>query len=463
MSGPWTVSRRVTVVVGLVVLLVSVFIALTVSLTARRVLLDRVDDDLEVFAARALTISAERGTPEASDDGYQPFARITLDLDGTVLSEQAAGFPDAPEPLPDLGTLTSSDLTTAGLRTVEATDQAGSVRIVIRQSPGGYEVMATSLDAVDAASRKAMGTSLGLGLLAASVGIAVTSLVVRRGFRPINTMIDTAQAIADGDLSQRTDLVESSTELGRLSTALDHMLARIEKSDTERLAEAERVRRFADDASHELRTPISVISGYVELYHDGGIPPGAGMDRAMSRITEAVDRAGRLIEDLLALAKLDQEIGGNRVQLDLGALLADIAEDARVSTGREIHCEVRGRVLVIGDGMWLRQAIDNLVANAVAYTPSPTPIELTAEVENDVTRLAVTDHGPGIAEADRERVFDRFARPDDSRSRSQGGTGLGLAIVREVVASHDGTVSITETVGGGTTVQILLPSPRADS
>ncbi len=231
----------------------------------------------------------------------------------------------------------------------------------------------------------------------------------------------------------------------------------IEKADRERLREAERLRRFADDASHELRTPISAIAGYAELYNAGGVEPGPGLDRAMARITEASDRAGRLIEDLLALARLDREIGINRSPLDLSALVADIVEDARVGTSRDITCDTAGPVVITGDGVWLRQAIDNLINNAVAHAPDSTSIELIVDTVGHQARLLVVDHGPGVPESERERVFDRFARPDNGRDRSHGGAGLGLAIVREVVLSHGGEVAILETPGGGATVQMLLP------
>ncbi|MFW2339808.1 MAG: sensor histidine kinase, partial [Acidimicrobiia bacterium] len=186
-------------------------------------------------------------------------------------------------------------------------------------------------------------------------------------------------------------------------------------------------------------------------------------DRAMARIHEASGRAGRLIEDLLALARLDREIGVSRSTLDIGALVADIAEDSRISTGRDVRSQIAGGTLVNGDRVWLRQAIENLIGNAVAYAPKPSPIELIVRQEAEEVEVLVVDHGLGIPEAERERVFDRFARPDRARDRSHGGAGLGLAIVREVVLSHGGEVRIHETPGGGATVEIVLPLAVSDS
>ena len=456
MSSPWTLRQRLTIVVGLVVLGVSAVIAVTVSLATRSVLIDRVDQDLQALAMRPQPRPGQNDPPPA-DDSFQPFGLVVFDADGQVMLGQPRGFSDDPEPLPDVGGLTVEEMREGGFVTLDAADGNGSVRALIRTTPTGFEMLTQSLESVDANARQTVAISLVVGFLAALVGITSTSLELRRGFRPVDDMIETAGAIAEGDLSRRTDLVQSETELGRLAGALDHMLDRIEGADRERLREAERLRRFADDASHELRTPIAAIAGYAELFEAGGVEAGPGLDRAMARIREASDRAGRLIEDLLALARLDREIGINRSPLDLSALVTAIVEDSRVSSGRDIRADVPGRVAVNGDAVWLRQAIENLITNANTHSPDSTPIELVVRQAADGVEVLVVDHGPGIPEPERGRVFDRFARPDAGRDRTHGGAGLGLAIVREVVLSHGGEVTILETPGGGATVQMLLP------
>ncbi|MCP3939103.1 MAG: HAMP domain-containing histidine kinase [Actinomycetia bacterium] len=458
-----------TLVVGIIILIVSTSIAIVVSVATRNALVEQVDEDLITFSTRpapsTTPLDPAPGDPEqpqvepAGSESFQPFALMHFDHDGEIILVQTAGYPSEPEPLPDVSTLTQADLerragTFITLGTAEGT---GSVRALVRTNPNGYELLAQSLDSVDASSQQMVATSLAVSLLASVVGIAVAWLLLRRGFRPVDDMIDTAGAIASGDLSRRTEPVESTTELGRLATALDHMLTRIESADRERLSEADRLRRFVDDASHELRTPIAAISGYAELYTEGGIEPGPKLDRAMARIGEASLRAGRLIEDLLALARLDQEIGFGREQLDVAALAEQIAEDATVSSGREIFADTSGPIIVDADPVWLRQAIENLINNAVTHAPHSASIEVVTASTSSQARIAVIDHGPGIAETERERVFDRFARPDSGRARAHGGAGLGLAIVREVVLSHDGEIEVRETPGGGATVQITLP------
>ncbi len=468
MNRPWTLRRRLTIVVGLIILIVSASIAVTVSVATRNALTERVDEDLLAFSTRPPPGSVNPPDPAAAgepqtgptgDERFQPFALIRFDPGGQIVFELPAGYADDPQPLPDVSALTSTDLADhAGtFLTLGTVGEVGSVRALVRKNPEGYELLAQSLDSVNATARQMVAISLAVSMLAALAGITVAWLLLRRGFRPVDDMIETAGAIAAGDLSRRTDLVESTTELGRLATALDHMLARIESAERDRLREAERLRRFVDDASHELRTPIAAITGYAELYTEGGVEPGPKLDRAMARINEASHRASRLIEDLLALARLDREVGAGRERLDVSALMEDIAEDTRISTGRDIHLDTAGPVVVEADPVWLRQAIENLINNAISHGASSTSVELVVTRIANQAQMAVIDHGPGIAETERERVFDRFTRPDAGRDRTHGGAGLGLAIVREVVLSHDGNVEVSETPGGGATVRISLP------
>ena len=470
MNRPWTLRRRLTIVVGLVILIVSASIAVTVSVATRNALIEEVDKTLLTFSTRPPPAPSpsdpaatdEPQTEPTGDEPFQPFALIRFNDGGEIVFQKPAGYADEPEPLPDVSALTAADLVgSAGtFLTLGTVGDAGSVRALVHENPAGYDVLAQSLDSVDSTTRRMVATSLAVSLLAALAGITVAWILLRRGFKPVDHMIDTAGAIAEGDLTKRADLVQSNTELGRLATALDHMLARIESADRDRMREAERLHRFVDDASHELRTPIAAITGYAELYSEGGVEPGPQLDRAMARINEAGQRAGRLIEDLLALARLDREIGSGRERMDVAALIEDIAEDARISTGRDIRSDAAGPLIVEADPVWLRQAVENLISNAVSHAGSSGSIELVASRTANRAQIAVIDHGPGIPETERELVFDRFARPDRGRDRAQGGAGLGLAIVREVVVSHDGEVGITETPGGGTTVQISLP--RAD-
>jgi two-component system OmpR family sensor kinase len=240
------------------------------------------------------------------------------------------------------------------------------------------------------------------------------------------------------------------------------MLARLEAADADRRRDAERLRRFVDDASHELRTPITAIAGYAELYQAGGVAPGAPLERAMARISEASERATRLVEDLLALARLEREIGSRSEDTDLEPLVLALAEDTRVTTGREVWADTAGPVVLHADPLWLRQALDNLVHNALTHAPEDRPVTVVLRHDDREAVVTVVDHGPGVGADDRDRVFERFARLDGESGRPARGTGLGLSIVREIVDAHEGRVEVVDTPGGGASFTIRLPrrAPR---
>ncbi len=165
-----------------------------------------------------------------------------------------------------------------------------------------------------------------------------------------------------------------------------------------------------------------------------------------------------LVDDMLVLARLDQGRPLEQEPVDLQAIATDAVADARaVAPKREISLTSSGRVIVNGDDTRLRQAVGNLVRNAIVHTPSQTPIDVTLSTEDSVARLLVADHGPGLPAEDVDRIFEPFYRADPSRSRDSGGAGLGLSIVSAVVTAHGGHVKVRETEGGGATFEVELP------
>jgi two-component system OmpR family sensor kinase len=291
----------------------------------------------------------------------------------------------------------------------------------------------------------------------------------------------TAAAIAGGDLSRRIPERPSSTEVGRLTRSLNGMLSQIESAFRAREASEARTRRFAADASHELRTPLASIRGFAELYRQGAVPPDE-VPRTMGRIEDEARRMGSLVEDLLLLARLDEQRPTRSDPVDLAVIAGDAVHDARgLDPGRTVSLvglrPDGGPVpaLVRGDEDRLRQVVANLVANAVRHTPAGTPIEVAVGVETGsadgapgadgasrVAVLEVRDHGAGLAPEQASRVFERFYRVDASRQRGRGGgSGLGLSIVAAVVAAHRGTVQVTQTPGGGATFRVQLPADEA--
>ena len=338
----------------------------------------------------------------------------------------------------------------------------------------------------------------------AIVGIAV----VRASLRPLADIEKTARAIAAGDLSRRVPDQDPHTEVGQLGRSLNSMLAQIETSfDARTRSEAaarrseERMRQFVADASHELRTPLTAMRGYAEYYRQrGGLqespaeaeaaPPGNGpasngpvsnelggsgqltradMDRIMQRVEQESARMGVLVEDMLLLARLDQQRPIEHRPVDLLTLAADAVQDARIiAPGRDITLDVGSGAafLVLGDEVRLRQVIGNLMNNALTHTPEGTPVavRLLAGPHQPVPSviLEVADRGPGLRQDQAEHVFERFYRADQARTRTAGGTGLGLAIVAALVAAHDGTVALRTAPGQGATFRITLPlAPEA--
>ena len=287
-------------------------------------------------------------------------------------------------------------------------------------------------------------------------------LLIRIGLRPLDRMGATAGAIAAGDLSRRVSPAAPRTEVGRLGLALNAMLEQIEGAFAERQASEERLRRFLSDASHELRTPLTSIRGYAELFRMGATSDPSDTAKAMARIEEEAARMGVLVEDLLALARLDEMPQSRREPVDLAPLVADAADDARAAAReRAVTVTIDGEHLVSGDPSQLRQVLGNLTRNALTHTPAGSPIELSVSSANGYVRVEVRDHGGGLPEGAGASVFERFWRSEAGRGRGKAGAGLGLAIVAAIVDAHGGRVSAFNAPGGGAAFRIEIPAIRA--
>ena len=364
---------------------------------------------------------------------------------------------DAPVPL-----LKASDVEAirgGRAATVGSDDVSVQYRMLAREAPNGTTlVMALPLNGVQDTVRRLIA----LEFLAVAAVLAVLALVmwwvIRLGVRPVQRMTETASAIAGGDLSRRVPEGAVGTEAGELGVALNGMLGRIEEAFGQRSASEARLRQFVADASHELRTPVTTIRGYAELYRTGGLGEPVDLDEAMRRTEQEAIRMGSLVDDLLRLARLDQGRPLEREPVDLTQLAADGVRDAlAVQPDRTITAVTPEVVTVLGDESHLRQVIANLVTNALLHAPGA-PIEVRVRQSEAGAIVEVVDEGPGMTDADASRAFERFYRADASRSRHQGGSGLGLSIVDATVRAHGGTVSLITAPGAGTTVRLELPA-----
>jgi two-component system OmpR family sensor kinase len=316
------------------------------------------------------------------------------------------------------------------------------------------------------------------GIVLALIGVVAT-VVVRLGLRPLTRIEQTAEAIAGGELDRRVPDSDPRTETGRLGAALNVMLGRLAAALRERERSEHRLRQFVADASHELRTPLTSIRGFAELYRRGGARTPAEVELLTGRIEAEAIRMGVLVEDLLLLARLDQERALDITAVDLLVLAADAVHDAKArDPDRAVTLsQGSGAVHVLGDEYKLRQVVTNLVTNALTHTPAGTPVHLAVRPhtlrtvddspvaqagagqlpDGPLGMLEVHDEGPGIPPDQAPQVFNRFHSADPLGSGHRGGSGLGLAITAAILEAHNGRIELHTAPRRGTTFRVLLP------
>ncbi|MBR7828390.1 HAMP domain-containing histidine kinase [Actinospica sp. MGRD01-02] len=337
----------------------------------------------------------------------------------------------------------------------------------------GYVLVATPLSSVDATVAHLDRLDISVDIAVGFALLGVGYVLVRRTLRPLREIEAAAAAISAGDLARRIPHGHPKTEIGQLSKSLNGMLGQIEaafgaqaRSEAEALRSEAHMRQFAADAGHELRTPLASIRGLTEIYRQGAVDARQTPD-LMRRIEDEATRMGVLVEDLLLLARLDQQRPLAHDRVHLVALAADSITAARARTAdRTIELAVErpsgsAEPVVTGDENRLRQAVDNLLTNAVRHTPDDTPITVRVRPDEQPGRYAldVLDTGQGLSPADAARVFERFYRADPSRARTtaQQGSGLGLAIVAAIAEAHGGTATVRTEPGAGACFTLSLP------
>ena len=359
------------------------------------------------------------------------------------------------------------DGTSATYFTAPAVQSGGpSFRVrASRLDDGNIFIVAVPLDATNNTLNRLLIIELIVTAAALIAAVLLGWWLVRVGLRPLEEVERTAESIAEGELDHRVPDENTKTEVGRMARTINIMLSRIQRAFAERDAtEAElrasegRLRRFVADASHELRTPVSAVSAYAEMYQLGMAKPGAELDRAMAGISQESARMGHLVEDLLTLARLDEGLPLEQKPVELVKLGADAVHTAAaVGPDWPVRMEAARPVEVVGDPLRLRQVLDNLLSNVRAHTPARTSTVVRVSQANDEAVIEVTDDGPGLDDEQQSRVFERFYRADPSRSRLKGGAGLGLSIVNAIVTAHGGTVHATSLPGQGASFSVHLP------
>ncbi|MFH8249440.1 ATP-binding protein [Microbacterium sp. B2969] len=507
--------------------------------------------DVAVNSLIDTTVEGGQATFTAKPDAATDYFVAIYGPDG-ALQITAGGDDNAPKPqFP--ATLTLQHTQERGLSPTELSSVDGNQ--VFHAStdvyqPAGAAALYPQMVAMPLAPiNRVVTTYLGiygvLALITIVAGALLTRWLVTLTFRSLGQVESTAMTIAAGDFSLRmTDIEPTTTEVGRLKTAINAMLDRVDAALSQRDSTVRQMRRFIGDASHELRTPLVTVRGYAELYRMGAIDGDDDVAQAMDRIESEAKRMGLLVEDLLALARLDERRDVVIAPVDLRPVARDAAMDVRAASPLRhvtvvdttvIQPEVpvalepepaeapetaapRGRrgtsgrpanaragsplsllrrrpkpvpatqapgvgeappavapvdlgesdapsgtpPIVWGDENRIRQVVANLLGNARRFTTEDSPIELHIGVDAAAGMgwIEVADHGEGVPDQIKDKIFQRFWRADTSRARETGGTGLGLSIVASIVDALHGTVDVVDTPGGGATFRVALPLVR---
>ena len=459
--------------IALLLLLLLVALTLTSIATSammRRQLMDSTDRDLQAAAGPTasqvlsqLFNRHEEGIPTNYAVRFMP----------TNGSRPFAVNPTGERLHPDIPTLALNDprVVNGTLFTVGSTDGEMRWRVVpgaLRDGSATFAV-AVPLRGVDTTVQRMLSFAILIGMAVIAACALLGWYGVRRAFRPLTQIEDTAAAIAAGDLTRRIPEPTTRDEVASLSRSLNAMLAQIEQSFAVREASEERMRQFVADASHELRTPLAAVRGYAELFRQGAVTEPEDVAGAMRRIEDEAIRMGGLVEDLLLLTRLDSQRPLQTGPVDLTVLAADAVQDARAldSTRQVRLLGLAGDLkptTIEGDEARLRQVVTNLVGNAVNHTPPGTDIEIAVGIGAGYAKLEVRDHGDGVDPVKARKVFERFYRADAARVRGNGGgNGLGLAIVAAIVSAHGGRVGVAATPGGGATFIVDLPTANSQS
>lgn len=469
--GPRTLRGQLTV--GLVVLLALACLAVGIAtaLALRGFLMGRLDAQLTASGGRFAASLEHEARPDADN---RPDTRGQADdtfgarlLHGEV-THAAVVDEDDDRTVP----LTAQDR--QALFTVPVDGEGHGIRL---SALGVYRVTATEgddgdtlitglpLHPVEETVHRLEAVEAVLFAAALLVTGVAAAVWVRISLRPLQHVTARAAEVAglplaSGEIAMPGPLpgADPRTEVGKVGSALNHMLGHVEDALTRRQASEERLRHFAADASHELRTPVANIRGHAELAlrHPGPVPDP--VHHALDRIDAESRRMTRIVDDLLLLARLDAGRPLEQAPVDLTLLILDAAEDARAA-GPDHHWVLdlpEEPVTVTGDGHRLQQAIGNLLANARTHTPPGTYVTVTLTSDRAQACVEVSDNGPGIAEDIQPQVFGRFVRADNARSRSTGSTGLGLAIVQAVITAHGGVATVSSSPGR-TTFSLTLP------
>jgi two-component system OmpR family sensor kinase len=496
---------RLKVMAGVVVVTLVALAAFDVGAVAtmRRYLLAQTDNNLQV----ALTLTTPRlngilsppghpGAPHAVPAQVKtpPGSRILalpgafdiafLPIHGGQVTLQVAANAGAGGYSWTLSPRAAKVAAKPGPHTLVGPDGGAQIRIQSLRVSGGSLVAGTSLDQVTKTiDQVEVIVTFGSIAVVLLIGLGVF-VVLRRGLRPIEAMAGQADRITAGDLTDRVTPHSPRSEVGRLGAALNGMLARIEADVHGREESQQQMRRFFGDASHELRTPLASLRANAELYQQGALGSSDEVDEVMDRIVVETRRMGRLVDDMLRLARLGQHPGQSREPVDVTAVVTGCAERVRIADpARTWRVRIADGLTTVGDEELLRRAVDNLLMNVLVHTPGDAVGTITASAADDRVTIEVSDDGPGVPPDKLPHIFERFYRAGGPAPRSRSaspaavspaavspasqprraplpGSGLGLAIAAEVASAHGGTAFARLASPHGLLITLILPVRR---
>jgi two-component system OmpR family sensor kinase len=476
-----------------VLTVVCIVIGSVTVVALRSYLVHQLDDRLSAAVSRSTGYQARPGgggDPDGDDDGGLPPGLFAPGQgEGTFAAQIQGGTVQGAGTLTASGSRIPVAATAQVTRALVALPTDGRPRTVDLPGLGDYRVAAVH----DSTGNTTLVTGLPLGAVSstvsnlavtiilvalAGVGAAVLLLlvIVRLSLRPLRRVAAVATRVTQLQLDQGEVAVpvrvpvsdtDPHTEVGQVGSALNHMIGHVESALEARQASEMKVRHFVADASHELRTPLAAIRGYAELTRPQRADAAPQMAHAMERVESAAERMSTLVEDLLLLARLDTGRQVESAPVDLSELVIEAVSDAHAAAPDHAwQLDLPDEpVQIDGDRLQLHQVVANLLANARTHTAPGTTVSISLrqlDRNGGGVEMAVRDDGPGIPEALRPNVFERFARGDTSRSRAAGSSGLGLAIVSSVVAAHHGRVDLSS-VPGDTLFTVWLPPQQPAS
>jgi two-component system OmpR family sensor kinase len=460
----WSLLNRLTL--GVVLLSAMGFLASDVAAQTlmRSYLTQQLDSELLSVAGGSFPrveragIAREARSSQSDEDGDEnqpnvPLQRVPTSISLTLIGPagivlgQIGGDLNSTEITSYLQSLTPEQVIKRGNKPFTIEAPQSDFRVIAQRLPTGLGtvVVAQSFEDIDRTLLRLQGLFILIGLVMILFIALASRKVITVGLRPLATVEETAERIAEGDLTARLPDIKPNTEVGRLVNTLNMMLGRIEESFAARVDSESKLRRFVADASHELRTPITAIRGFAELHRQGAVTGEEKTKELIGRIENESKRMGSLVEDLLLLARLDQSREMKAEPVNLSKLVSDAVESARAAGPNHVvnFSNSDEEIYALGDNDRIHQVVANLLANARTHTPAGTKIDVSVIQSEDGVRIRIADNGPGLSDKDQSRIFERFYRADASRVRTDGeGTGLGLSIVDAVLRAHAGQVSV---------------------